>query len=102
MRAAAGALAAGLLLAACGHSQPPLPDTVPAGTWGGEDAGMIVSAEGAHVHVGCTLGFTALLTDTGQSFESGLLVLGREPSMRNCPICRRPPAWLAGRARSKG
>ena len=50
---------------------------------------------------GRTLGFTALLTDTGQSFESGLLVLGREPSMRNCPICRRPPAWLAGRSRGR-
>lgn len=26
------------------------------GTWGGDDAGMIVTDSGAHVHLGCTLG----------------------------------------------
>lgn len=125
------------LAGACGRGQDPLPDQVPEGTWGGDDAGMIVVSDGAHVHVGCTLGdipraipldgdgrfdvpgtynvdafpvdrgirhparftgrtdgrtltFTARLTDTGQTFESGVLHLGREPRMRNCPICRRP------------
>jgi len=33
-----------------------IPDTVPKGTWGGDDGGLIVTAEGAHAHVGCTLG----------------------------------------------
>jgi hypothetical protein len=29
---------------------------LPVGTWGGEDAGVIVAATAAHVHVGCTNG----------------------------------------------
>ena len=125
-----------LWAAACGTSGRPALDRVPAGTWGGDDAGLIVSADAAHAHVGCTAGdisgeialdgegrfevpgtydvdafpvargllhparftgrtdgrtlaFTVRLTDTGQSFTSGELVLGREPRMRNCPICRR-------------
>jgi hypothetical protein len=131
-------LAAAAVLAACGASAPPPLDRVPTGTWGGEDAGLIVGADGAHAHVGCTRGdvagaipvdadgrfdvagtysvdafpvsrdtphparftgqtdghalsFTVAVTDTGQTFSSGELVLGREPRMVNCPICRRPP-----------
>jgi hypothetical protein len=45
-----------LWVAACGTSGGPPLDRVPAGTWGGDDAGLIVSAEGAHAHVGCTSG----------------------------------------------
>jgi hypothetical protein len=125
-----------LCAAACGTSGRVPLDRVPAGTWGGDDAGLIVSADGAHAHVGCTAGdisgeipldgegrfdvagtydvdafpvsrgllhparftgqtdgrtlvFTVRLTDTGQTLTSGQLVLGREPRMRNCPICRR-------------
>ena len=125
-----------LWVAACGTSGGPPLDRVPAGTWGGDDAGLIVRAEGAHAHVGCTNGdvtgeipldsegrfdvpgiynvdafpvdrgirhparlagrtdgrtltFTVRLTDTGQTLTSGELVLGREPRMQNCPICRR-------------
>ena len=33
-----------------------VPDTVPNGTWGGDDGGLIVTAEGAHAHIGCTVG----------------------------------------------
>lgn len=33
-----------------------VPETVPTGTWGGDDGGLIVTAEGAHAHIGCTLG----------------------------------------------
>ena len=45
-----------LLLAACaGGDRVPLPD----GTWGGEDAGVIVEGQAAHVHIGCTKGDTA-------------------------------------------
>jgi len=40
---------------ACGAPRV-IPDTVPKGTWGGDDGGLIVTAEGAHAHVGCTLG----------------------------------------------
>ena len=117
------ALAAALLLASCATGGRPPLDRVPAGTWGGEDAGLIVTADGAHAHVGCTVGdvagpipldgegrfdvagtydvdafpidrgilhparFTGR-TD-GQTFDSGELVVGREPRMRVCPICRR-------------
>ncbi|HEV8355775.1 MAG TPA: hypothetical protein VGQ17_03310 [Gemmatimonadales bacterium] len=47
-----------LLAAACEGFDlgAPAGDTLPAGTWGGENAGMIVSDTDAHVHIGCTLG----------------------------------------------
>jgi len=32
------------------------PITEVAGTWGGDDAGLIVSSNGIHVHIGCTSG----------------------------------------------
>jgi hypothetical protein len=123
------------LLAACGDSAR-IPDRLPIGTWGGDEAGMVVSAEGAHVHVRCTVGdveppialdpqgrfdapgrhnvdafpvnrgifhparysgstdgrnlvLTVRLTDTGQTLGPVGLVLGLEPRMVNCPICRR-------------
>jgi hypothetical protein len=129
-------LGAVALLVACGASARPPLESVPVGTWGGDDAGLIVTADGAHAHVRCTLGdvageipvdargrfdvagtynvdafpinrgilhparftgetdgrtltFAVRLTDTGQTFTSGTLVLGREPRMQNCPICRR-------------
>jgi len=31
-------------------------DAVPEGTWGGEDAGLLVRGGEAHAHIGCTLG----------------------------------------------
>lgn len=33
-----------------------VPVTEVAGTWGGENAGLIVSDSSVHVHIGCTLG----------------------------------------------
>jgi hypothetical protein len=124
-----------VVLAACGDHGS-LPDRLPEGTWGGDQAAMIVSATGAHVHVGCTVGdiaqpialdaegrfdvtgqhnvdafpinrgilhparysgstdgrnlvLTVRLTDTGQTLGPVGLVLGLEPRMANCPICRR-------------
>jgi len=35
---------------------PGLPPAIPEGTWGGDDAGLLLSATAAHVHVGCTQG----------------------------------------------
>jgi hypothetical protein len=46
-----------LLAAACGGMNP-LPSEVPLGTWGGNDAGLLVAAQGAHGHIKCTLGDT--------------------------------------------
>jgi hypothetical protein len=37
----------------CSHGPPA---QVPLGTWGGDGAGLIVSEEGVHVHLGCTKG----------------------------------------------
>lgn len=47
-----------LLAGACEASRMQL-DTVAVGTWGGDDAGLIVSTDGAHAHIGCTLGDVA-------------------------------------------
>lgn len=50
-------LAAVLLAARCIDSLGgPAGDLLPVGTWGGDNAGMIVSDTSAHVHIGCTLG----------------------------------------------
>jgi hypothetical protein len=92
------------------------------GTWGGDDAGLIVSATEVHAHIGCTNGnvdahpvdrgilhparffgrtdgrtltLVVRLTDTGQTLGPVELRFGREPSMRICPICRVPLADLA-------
>jgi hypothetical protein len=126
-----------VLCVSCRPAASPALDRVPVGTWGGEDAGLIVGEDAAHAHVRCTLGdieglilldeegrfdvagtynvnafpidrgilhparftgstdgrtltFTARLTDTGQAYASGRLVLGREPRMQTaCPICRK-------------
>lgn len=40
------------------QSAPGDPITDVAGTWGGENAGLIASDTAAHVHIGCTLGET--------------------------------------------
>src|SRR5258708_39199810 len=43
------------LVAACGASRLE-PGTVAVGTWGGEEAGLLVRADGAHAHIGRTYG----------------------------------------------
>ena len=129
-----------LLAARCVDSLGgPAGSSLPLGTWGGDNAGMIVADTGAHVHIGCTLGdvpgVIALLTGgtfdvtgrynlyaypvdrgiysparfTGQAGSAALvltvtvddtvshttkvlgpvkLVLGKDPRMGPCPICR--------------
>ncbi len=52
------AVLAVLLVGACEASRIEL-ETVPVGTWGGDDAGLLVRADGAHAHIGCTLGDVA-------------------------------------------
>lgn len=111
------------------------------GTWGGDNAGVIVVDSLAHVHVGCTYGdfpgrvaldaagrfsmagsyllraypvavgptmpaqfsgrlegttltFTVTVTDTIENKVAALgpatVILGKEPRMGPCPICRTP------------
>ena len=45
-----------LLVAACALFEVADEARLRIGTWGGKDAGMIVTDSGAHVHVGCTAG----------------------------------------------
>ncbi len=49
-------LAVALLASQCDLLTPDPGDTLAAGVWGGDDAGLIVSDTGAHAHVGCTAG----------------------------------------------
>ena len=44
-----------VLVAACGASRLE-PGSVAVGTWGGEEAGLLVRPDGAHAHVACTYG----------------------------------------------
>ena len=134
-----GTAALCLVLAGCGQGFDPPGPTLAVGTWGGEEAGVIVSESGAHVHVGCTSGdiagevpldaegrFTVdgsyrlrvfpvaegpslpaqfsgrvvgrtltLAVAVDDTVQGGVValgpvevVLGREPEMANCPICR--------------
>jgi hypothetical protein len=130
-------LAVLLLLAACGITDPARLKQVPMGTWGGQNAALLVTETTAHAHIGCTLGdvegpipldgtghfdvaatynvdafpvdrgirhparfsgnvegstMTLLvrLTDTGQTFGPVGLMLGRQPQIQDCPICRVP------------
>lgn len=48
-----------LLLGACGRESAAPPDRVrlAVGTWGGENAGVLVNDSVAHVHIGCTFGY---------------------------------------------
>jgi len=45
-----------MLAAACQSTEPSRLTRVPLGTWGGDEAGLIVAESEAHVHIGCTLG----------------------------------------------
>lgn len=116
-------------------------DPVLAGTWGGDNAGVIVTDTSAHVHIGCTAGdtkqalvadsagrfdapglynitlypvargpdhparffghsdgrvmtLTVALTDTAVTLGPVTLILGQEPRMGACPICRKPGKGL--------
>lgn len=42
--------------AACALFESPYSGLLPPGTWGGDNAGMIVTDSGAHLHIGCTIG----------------------------------------------
>jgi hypothetical protein len=83
-RAALVLLAFGAAVA-CGHqSMVSLPpgSTLPIGTWGGDNAGVIVDDTIAHVHVGCTFGNAAApiaLDAAGRFSVTGSYVLRAYP-----------------------
>jgi hypothetical protein len=51
-------LASSVVLAAACRAGPLPPIAQVAGTWGGDNAGLIATDSTAHVHIGCTLGDT--------------------------------------------
>jgi len=59
-------------LTACSAATPtPITDVV--GTWGGDNAGLIVNGTDVHVHIGCTLGDAVgpIVADENGRFEVG-------------------------------
>jgi hypothetical protein len=94
MSARAGLAMVLILAAACQASRVGL-DTVPIGTWGGDDGGLVVRADSAHAHIGCTLGDIAgpiPLDDEGRFDIAG------EWNVDAFPVDRgiRHPARLSG------
>jgi hypothetical protein len=72
------------LLACTGASLQPLPDdSLALGTWGGDNAGLIVTDSTSHVHVGCTFGNsgTVPLDAEGRFTANGSYVLRAYPVM---------------------
>ena len=101
-RTLAVASAALMALLACGSDTPfaSAHDELAVGTWGGEDAGVIVSATGVHVHVGCTNGDFPVpieLDDDGRFSVAGDYLL------RAYPVAMGPtmPAQFAGVVRGR-
>ena len=58
------------ILACSAATSTPITDVV--GTWGGDNAGLIVSNTDVHVHIGCTLGDAVgpIRTDADGRFEA--------------------------------
>jgi hypothetical protein len=95
-------LAAGLLLWGCDLKSPidSPPGELAAGTWGGENVGLIVNDTVAHVHVGCTYGdFPApvRLDADGRFSVSGDYLLTAYPIPRGPTM----PAEFAGVLRGR-
>src|ERR1035437_2295844 len=86
------------VVGACGSQRPFVPpagDHLAAGTWGGDNAGVIVSDSDMHVHIGCTYGDVTgrvPLDSTGRFTVTGSYML------RAYPIQVGPtmPAQFAG------
>jgi hypothetical protein len=83
---------------ACGTGGPVLPpftNRLSPGTWGGDDAGVIVNDAVAHVHVGCTYGNFPAPVPLDQN---GRFSVPGEYLLRAYPIAVGPtmPAQLAG------
>jgi len=92
-------LAALLLVGGCGASRLE-PGTLAEGTWGGEEAGLIVRADGAHAHIGCTYGDVAgpIPFDADGRFD-----VAAQWNVQAFPIDRGVfhPARLSGRTKGR-
>lgn len=91
-----------LVAGACAAPRADL-DTVPSGTWGGDDGGLIISADGAHAHIGCTLGNVtgAISLDAEGRFDvAGTWNVDAFPVDRGILHPARLSGWTDGRTLS--
>src|SRR5205807_8750498 len=86
---------AGLLVGALAGCNAAPVQPIVAGTWGGDNAGLIATDSSAHVHIGCTLGDTRQAIVAGP--DGGFDVAGRYDITVH-PVSRGPdhPARFAG------
>jgi hypothetical protein len=90
-----GLLAAAVAVGACSDGLDPSAGELATGTWGGENAGVIVADSMAHVHVGCTYGNFPLpssLDRLGRFGSSGDYMVRAHPVAVGPPV----PARLEG------
>lgn len=74
---------------------PPAGDELAAGTWGGENAGVVVTESATHVHIGCTFGDVPgpiPLDPSGRFTVDGRYVLRAYPVAVGPPL----PAQFSG------
>ena len=88
---------AGALLASCQGDDTVVPPgtELTVGTWGGENAGLIVQNGSAHAHIGCTLGdfpTPVQLDDEGRFHVPGTYMLRAYPVAVGPPL----PASFSG------
>lgn len=88
----------GLFLTSCADEAllPPSGDQLALGTWGGDNAGVIVADNATHVHVGCTFGDlpgVIPLDASGRFTIDGSYVLRAYPIQIGPPL----PAQFSGR-----
>src|SRR5207249_2655450 len=79
------------------------PGPIAAGTWGGDNAGLIATDSSAHVHIGCTAGDTkqALVADSAERFDvPGLYNITLYPVARGPDHPARFFGWTDGHTMS--
>jgi hypothetical protein len=88
--------ATALLAGSCAEAFPPAGDRLAIGTWGGDNAGVIVTDSAFHVHVGCTFGD---VTGTVPLDAEGRFTVDGSYVLRAYPILVGPslPAQFSGR-----
>jgi len=95
---------AGLVgLTACSGVAAFRPGPLAAGTWGGDNAGLIASDTSAHVHIGCTLGdvHQAIVIDPDGRFDvPGVYNVTAYPVHRGPDHPARFTGWSDGRVMS--
>jgi hypothetical protein len=87
---------AGLLACSSTTAAPPPDGLLPLGTWGGENAGMIVGDTAMHLHVGCTFGDVSGRVPVG---TTGSFDIQGSYTLRAFPIVLGPsvPARFTGK-----